>query len=86
MFRNKNGVKQRNALSPLLFNFTLDYATRRDQGNQDGLKLKGTHQLLVYSDDINILGGSIHTIKKTQELLQSLTRRCVGLDVNAKEW
>jgi hypothetical protein len=42
------------ALSPLIFNFTVDYAIRRVQVNQDGLKLNGTHQLLVYSDDVNI--------------------------------
>ena len=38
------------------------------QVNQDGLKLNGTHQLLVHADDVNILGGSIHTERKTQEL------------------
>jgi len=37
--------------------------------NQDGLKLNGTHQLLVYADDVHILGGSIHTIKKNAEAL-----------------
>jgi hypothetical protein len=37
---------------------------RRVQVNQDGLKLYGTHQLLVYSDPGNILGRSIHTIEK----------------------
>jgi hypothetical protein len=52
-------LKQGNALSPLLFNFAIEYAIRRVQVNQDGLKLNGTHQLKVYADDINILGGSL---------------------------
>jgi hypothetical protein len=50
--------------SGLLFNFAVEYATRRVQVNQDGLKLNDTHQLLVYADDVNILGGSVHIIKK----------------------
>jgi hypothetical protein len=37
------------------------------QLNQDGLKLKGTHQLLVYADDANKFGRSVHTIMKTRE-------------------
>ena len=51
-------------LSPLLFNFALDYAIRRVQVNEDGLKLNGTHQLVGYADDVNILGGSVHTLKE----------------------
>jgi hypothetical protein len=47
---------------PLLFNFNLDYAMRRVPVNQDGLKLNGTYQLLVYAVDVNILGGSVHSI------------------------
>jgi hypothetical protein len=38
------------------------------QVNQDGLKLNGKHQLLVYADDINILGGSIILKRKTEKL------------------
>jgi hypothetical protein len=40
---------------------------KRVQVNQDGLKLNGTHQLLASADDVNILGGSVHTVKKNVE-------------------
>jgi hypothetical protein len=51
------------------------------QVNQDGLKLNGTHQLLVYAHDVNILGGSVHTIKKNAETLV-LASKEIGLEVN----
>jgi hypothetical protein len=69
MFPIRNGLKQGAALSPMLFNFTLEYTIRRAQVNQNGLKLKGTHQLLVYADDVSIMGGSVYTIKKNTEAL-----------------
>jgi hypothetical protein len=62
-FPIRNGFRQGDALSPLLFNFTLECAISRVQVNQDGLKLIGTQQLLVYADDVNILGGSVQTVK-----------------------
>jgi sorting nexin-29 len=75
-------LKQGEALSPLLFNFALEYAIRRVQVNQDGLKLSGTHNLLAYADDVNILGGSVHTVKKNAETLVAATKE-TGLEVNA---
>ena len=77
-----NGLKQGDALSPLLFNFALEYAVRRVQVNQDGLKLNGTHQLVVYVDDVNILGGSVHTVKENAEALVVASKE-IGLEVNA---
>jgi hypothetical protein len=68
-FPIKNGLKQRDALTSLLFNCAIEYAIRRVWVNQDGLKLNGTHQLLVYADDDNILVGSIHTVKKNTDAL-----------------
>jgi hypothetical protein len=68
MFPIRNGLIQGDALSPLLFNSVLHYAIRRVLVNQDGLKLNGTHQLLLHADE-NIFGGSVHTIKKNTEAL-----------------
>jgi len=81
-FPIKNGLKQGEALTPMLFNFALEYAIRRVQVNQDGLKLNGTHQILAYADDVNILGGSIHTLKEHAEASVAATRE-VGLEVSA---
>jgi len=65
----------------LFFNSALEHAIRRVQVNQDGLKLHGTHQLLVYADDVNILGGSIHTLKENAETLVVSSKKS-GTEVN----
>ena len=82
MFPIRNGLKQRDALTPLLFNLALECAIRRVQENQDGLKLNGKHQLPVYADDVNILGGSIYSTKENTEALVVASKK-TGLQVNA---
>jgi hypothetical protein len=61
-FPIQNGLKQVDALSPLLFNVTVEYAIRKVPNNQVGMKLNGTHQLLAYY--ANVLEDSIETINR----------------------
>ena len=82
MFPIINGLKRGDVLSPLLFNCALEYAIKKVKVNQDGLKLNGTHQLLVYTDDVNVVGGSVHTIKENAEALIMASNE-IGLEVNA---
>jgi len=66
----------------MLFNCALEYAIRRVQVNHEGLKLNSTHQLLVYADDVNILGGSVDTVKENGEALVVVSIE-TGQEVNA---
>ena len=66
----------------MLFNFAIQYANRTVQVNQDSLKLNGTHQLLVYADDVNIVGRNAHILKKNTENLVVASKE-IGLEANA---
>jgi hypothetical protein len=79
-FPIQNGLKQGAALSPLLFNFALEYAVKMVQG----LKLNGTHQLLAYADDVSLLGDNIDTIMKNTETLIDASKE-VGLEINVEK-
>jgi hypothetical protein len=78
-FPIQNGLKQGHTLSLLLSNFALEYAIRKV-----GQKLNGTHQLLVYADDVNLLGINIDTRKKNTETLTEASKK-VGLEANIEK-
>jgi hypothetical protein len=68
IFVNDMRVPTRRCFIALLFNFPLEHVIRKVQENQVGLKLSEIHQLLVYAEDVNLLGDEIDSMKKTQKL------------------
>jgi hypothetical protein len=80
-FPIQNGLKQGDTLLTLLLDFALEYATRRGQENQKG---NGTHQLLVYAEDINTVGGNTDTIQKNIEAPLDDSKE-VGLEVKPRK-
>jgi len=68
--------------SSLYLTVTNTHAIKRVQVIQKGMKLNGPHQLLVYADDVNIMGGIVHTIKENAEALVVANTE-IGLDINS---
>jgi hypothetical protein len=68
----------------LFFDFASEYAIRKAQTNQVGLELNGTHQLLVYADDVSLLGDIVNITKENAENFSD-SNRAIGLEIHAEK-
>jgi hypothetical protein len=66
------------------FSFCFRICRQESQGNEASLELNGTHQLLVYVDNVNSLGDSVNTIKQKKETLLQANKD-IGLEINAEK-
>ncbi|KAJ4438526.1 hypothetical protein ANN_14471 [Periplaneta americana] len=63
---------------------SIQYAIRKVQDNRQGLEFNGLHQLLVYADDMNMLGENPQTIRENTEILLAASK-AIGLEVNPEK-
>ena len=70
-FSIENSLKQGNALSPLLFNFALEYSIKMVQEINLGLDMNGTYQVLAYVVDVNLM-SNIRTIERNTCVIKCL--------------
>jgi hypothetical protein len=68
----------------IAFQYSLEYAVRKVQGNEVSFELNGTLHLLVYADDVNLLDDSTNTIKENTETLLEASRD-TGLEINVEK-
>jgi hypothetical protein len=78
LFLYENALKQGHGLLLMVLNFSSAYPIRKSQENQDRMILKGTHWLLLYADDVNLLHKYIYTINQNTLALLVATYK-VGL-------
>ena len=83
-FEIRSGLKQGDALSPLLFNFALEYAILKIKEDKKGLALNVLNQLFVYADDVDLIGDDIDALQSNSEVLVEACDE-IGLQVNVEK-
>ena len=83
-FPIQSRLKQDDALGSLLFNFALETATGDVLVNQQRLKSKETHQLLIFADSFNLLGSNPNNIYKKNTGAFVITSKEIALEVKRK--
>ncbi|KAJ4439386.1 hypothetical protein ANN_07508 [Periplaneta americana] len=77
----KNSAQRQNNL---ILRAATKYAIGKVQDNTEGLELNGLHQLLVYADDVNMLGENPQTIREHTKILLEASK-AIGLEVNPEK-
>jgi len=80
-FEIHNGLKQSDALSPLLFNFALECAIHKIKKERKGLTLNGWNELFVYADDVDLIRDDIHALQSNTDVLVEACGE-IGLQLN----
>jgi hypothetical protein len=77
-------LKKINALASLISTYALEYDIRKIQ---EGLKLDGTHQLLVYADHVNLLSENVNAIKRnTENLVETGNLVCIVANIERTKY
>ena len=77
------GLKQGDALSPLLINFPLEYAIRKVRKNNFGLDMNGSHHMLIYADDVNLIDDDISAIDVLLNVCKGI---CLALNTRKSKY